>query len=514
MNSNKILKSALAACLSCVCLFGMCASADPATSFSEDFNSYKLHISYNGTGLNNIINSGKPVDGDYSNKTVYPNGEESIYEGNAANNLFVYDSKGNKVYGGIDGFVGYYKGDAGSYNKSNRRLTIRNDGKFAKNNVLGFETAKSSLDGFANFAKEDIDFSGVSIWETDAIIATPGSGTSDIFSTFTFSITKNPINSGYEYEMEIPIVEFATKDQAKDGKGEIRIFGKKVLDTKVISMYYDSKMYNVKYVLDNSGDIPMHWVVITYDGKVVASTVPAPFENYEEFFTEDAVYGILYTGRNAPEKLEPRYLIDNINFYKGTAPTVANYDDVTSAKYPTKDAQIKIKLDTVITDDISSSVTLTDAKGKAVTDGVSVVQEDKSIIVTASKLAPQEIYTVSLKNIPCDGGMYISKDIKIKTIESVSIVDAQRFGTAADIKLFNNTAEDKTFIVVLTISSGKKNVAGGIYYKAVKVLSGKTGEAVIEDISLDGIDQNDVTYNAFVIDDLTNLRSVADKCEF
>ena len=514
MKLNKLLISALAVGLSSAFLTGLSVAAEPAVSFSEDFNRFKLHISYDGTSQNSTINSGKPVDGDYSNTAVYPTGEESIYEGNAANNLFVYDSKANKVYGGIDGFVGYYKGDSGNYNKSNRRLTIRNDGKFADNNVLGFETAKSSVDGFANFAKEDIDFSGISVWETDAVIATPGSGTSDEFSTFTFSITKNPINSGYEYEMEIPVVQFATRDQANGGMGEIRVFGKKVLDTKVISMYSDTRMYTIKYVLDNSGHIPMNWVVITYDGSVVASTEPAPVEGYEEFFSDDAVYGILYSGRNAVGQLQPRYLIDNINFYKGTAAKVVNMEEIISARYPLSNTDIRIELDSSITDDVSSLVTLTDSKGEPVTDGISVTQEEKAIVISAHSLEAQEIYTVVLKNIPYGDGMYMNGNIIIKTTDKVTIVNGARNGNTADLKIRNNTDDDMTYIVVLTILKDKQNVAGGIYYKVVDVTGGQDADVTIENISLTGTSQNDVTYCAFVIDDMSNMRSVADKYEF
>lgn len=510
MKLNRFGKSvALICAISCISLPCM---AEGAAEFSEDFNRFKLHISYNGPAQNNIINSGKPSDGDYSDAEVYPDGEESIYEGNAANNLYVFDSKGNKIYGGIDGWTGHYHGAGGDYNRSNRRLTVRNDGKFASNNVLSFEPAKSSDGAYSSFAKEDIDLSGVSVWETDVAIATPGSGTADDYSVFTLSITKNPISSGYEYESTIPLVQFATKNQAANAAGEIRIFDSKVYDIKVISMYSSSKMYRVKYVLDNSGNLPMHWVVIKDGDTVVASTEPAPVQNYEEFFSEDAVYGILYRADIVYNKISPRYLIDNISFSKAEGVSITNIEEIESEKYPVVNPQITLEFDNEVYDVSDDMITVRDSVGEIVP--ATVESRGNNLIITPDTLKPQEHYTAELKNIPYGDKMYTSKTVRFHTLTSISTENAVREGNSVKVTLKNNCSSPASCVILLTAMKDKVNAASGIYYKRVSVPAMQSAEATIENIILEGTNPEDVKFNVFVIDSLTGMHGMSAKYEF
>ena len=499
-----------------ICVFSMasfvCCAEELATSFSEDFNRLKLYISYNGTTQNSIINSGKPVDGDYSNTTVYPNGANSIYEGNIANNLFVYDAKGNKIYGGIEGWIGHYFGVSGDYNKSNRRLTVRNDGKFADNNVLAFEPAKGGEGSFSSFAKEKIDFSGISVWESDINIATPGAGSADKDATFTLSITKNPLEDVGEYEQTIPLVQFATKDSAANSVAEIRAFGEKLKEIKVISMYSSSKLYTVKYVLDNTGEVPMHWVVLKEGVTEVAATEPRPVENYEEFFTEDATYGILYKADCVFEKLAPRFLLDNIKFYKDTPIKITNTAEFESEKYELSNAEIKVQFDGNIKTTAGGTITLTDVSGNNAE--VQITKNTNSLTVKATSLKPQEVYKLKIKNLPYGDGLYFSDEIQIKTITSAKVTSAERKTNAVEFTLNNNCAEDKTYIVLLKAMDGKRNVASGIYYKKVVVPAEKSIPVTIENIDLGDVQEENVKYNIFVIDSLAGLHSFAEKYEF
>jgi hypothetical protein len=511
MRNNIFFKIVLMVCvLSMVSL--ICCAEEPTTSFSENFNRFKLYISYNGTTQNSIINSGKPVDGDYSNTTVYPNGAESIYEGNMANNLYVYDAKGNKIYGGIEGWIGHYFGVSGDYNKSNRRLTLRNDGKFADNNVLAFEPAKGSDGSYSTFARENIDLCGISVWESDVNIATPGSGTADNDATFTLSITKNPLDSGKEYEQIIPLAQLATKDCAKDAPGEIRFFGEKVKDIKVISMYSTSKLYTIKYVLDNTGEVPMHWIVLKEGVTEVATTEPIPVENYEEFFTEDATYGILYKAESVYEKLAPRFLLDNINFYKANPIKITNKAEIESKTYELKNTEINIQFDGNIKTAEGGIITLTDVSGKTI--DVQVTKNTNSLTVNTASLNPQEVYTLKINNLPYGDGLYFSDELKIKTMTSATVTSAERKTNAVEFVLNNNCAEDKSYIVILKAMDGKLNVASGIYYKKVIVPGGDSIPVTIENIVLGDVKEENVKYNIFVIDSLIGLHSFAEKYEF
>jgi len=509
MKFSCICKSALLVFVLSFLAIGCYADGTLSTEFSENFDDIKLHVSYDSK---NMINSGKPLDDDYSNTTVYPDGENSIYEGNVANNLFVYDAKGNKIYGGIEGWIGHYNGASGDYNKSNRRLSVRNDGKFADNNVLAFEPAKGSDGSFSAFARENVDLSGISVWESDVMIATPGSGTADAYSTFTLSITKNPINSGYEYESSIPFVQFATKNQAANADAEIRIFGNKVLDIKVISMYSSTKMYRVKYILDNSGSVPMHKVVIKDGENVVAETQPAVVENYEEFFSEDASYGILYYATNVYNQISPRYLVDDISFKKLEPISILNEEEVVAEKYPLANAQISIEFDSEIPNDVNGLVTLKDALGNVVP--VTTVSENKVLTIKAALLNPQEFFTLEIKNIPHGDGMYFTKSFVIQSKDSVEVEDAVRNGDKVKVTLKNNCPEEKSYIVLLTAIKDKVNAAAGIYYKKVTIPAGQSVDTDIENITLKELSFNDVKFNVFVIDSLTYMHSMSDKFEF
>ena len=515
MRLNKFFKSVALMCVVCLSSGVVYANDAAVTEFSENFNSFKItHINYNGDSLNSIINNGTPVDGDYSNTTVYPNGEESVYEGNAANNLYVFDANGKKVYGGIDGWVGFYKGSGGEYNKSNRRLTIRNDGKFSANNVLGFEVSKSSAGAYSVFARENVDFSGVSVWESDVSIATPGTGTADDYAVFELSITKNPrlSENDYEYDASVPLVQFATKDQGANGAAEIWIFKEKVADIKVTSMYSSTKMYTVKYVLDNSREVPMHWITIKDGSTVIGSSAPKVIGGYEQFFEDGATHGIMYHAKGVPDKIAPRYLLDNIKFGKAIAANITNTEEIANTKYPLLNAEIDIEIDSNITGSVDGCVTLTGEQGENVT--VQVTKSGNVLKVKANELQPQSTYTVNLKNVGYGDGMYFNKTLEIKTEGRAMITEATKGTNSAQLKVKNNCSEDKTFVVLLTANKDNLTVSGGVYYKVVTIGGGQTATVDISDITLDGLQLSNVKLNAYVIDSFGLMRSVADKYEF
>ena len=76
------------------CFATSAAMAETAESqFSEDFEKYQIldndndgkYYTNNGAGGNDVINCGKPADGNYSDLNVYPYGTASVDEGNADN---------------------------------------------------------------------------------------------------------------------------------------------------------------------------------------------------------------------------------------------------------------------------------------------------------------------------------------------------------------------------------------------------------------------------------------------
>lgn len=203
--------------------FSVC-SADEQTSvksFFEDFDSYSTTMFYNttdGTSTGTVVSftdesdnqikaaqliNAKPADNDYTaafeGNAVYPNGTASVYEGNAANNLFVYDAKGNKVYGGLEGFYGYItEFNSSEYNLWNRRLTVIDDNskdntstnKKYNNKIL--QLCPKFVGAESMFGKNNIDLSGyssLSVKFASSAVDSCGSGIVRIASNRTGAAT-------------------------------------------------------------------------------------------------------------------------------------------------------------------------------------------------------------------------------------------------------------------------------------------------------------------------------------
>ena len=156
-----------------VVIFADSSEIKAEKSFLEDFEKYNLiddndksRYTNNAANVSDIIRCGKPKDNDYSNTEVYPFGEASVYEGNAANNeeMFVYDAKGNKIFGGLEGWYGYYNGGGQQYNLWNRRLSVYNkhsEGETNQSQYLNINISDSTTTT-ASFSRNNVAIDGYS----------------------------------------------------------------------------------------------------------------------------------------------------------------------------------------------------------------------------------------------------------------------------------------------------------------------------------------------------------------
>lgn len=490
--------------------------ADGVTEFSENFDSFTLTEIYDDpakpTG-SKIINA-HPKDGNYEGKlgdiVVYPNGEESAYEGNMANNLFVYDYQKNKIYGGMEGWTGHYEGSSGEYNPHNRRLTVRTLSKIT-NPALFFEPSKTTTSGVSSFAKDDIDFSGLSVLEFD--VASTGTTTTskacDDYAIFSLNLTKNVVTSAVEYEKIITPVEFITKSDATSAKGRIKIFGEEKADFNFTSVYSSVKWYHIKYVVDNSDDEAYHYVTVSLGDDIVAQSKPTKIEG---FFDDTSSYGIMYSANAVAEKIAPRWSLDNISFKKATAMKVVNEETVISTKYPLVAPEINVEFDMDLSNDVTGVVTVFDNKGEKVE--ALATPNGKTLTIKPVSLLPLSTYRIEIKNLPYSNGMYFNKSLSIKTQGTMIVTDGEKSADSVTVNLKNNLPTINNAIVIMTVTKDNMNVSGGIYYEKISVEASGPKTVVFENIELkDNISLSDAKVNIFIIDDITYIRAVSDGYE-
>ena len=256
------------------------------------------------------------------------------------------------------------------------------------------------------------------------------------------------------------------------------------------------------------------YTMFAKDGStVIGSSAPKVIEGYEQFFEDGATHGIMYHAKGVPDKIAPRYLLDNIKFGKAIAANITNTEEIANTKYPLSNAEINIEIDSNITGSVDDCVTLTDEKGEVVS--VQVTKSGNVLKVKANELQPQSTYTVNLKNIGYGDGMYFNKTLEIKTEGRAKITEVTKSPNSAQIKVKNNCSDEKTFVVLLTANKDNLTVSGGVYYKAVTIGGGQTATVDISNITLgEGLQLSNVKLNAYVVDSFGLMRSVADKYEF
>ncbi len=306
-------------------------STDIQTSFFEDFEKYQTAEKLSDDGT--MIINGRPADGDYSDTTVYPNGTASVYEGNAMNNIAVKDANGNSVYGGLDGWYGFYGGARGNYYPGNRRLTVGAysgtlDAAAAVNcsKSLRFEPSKSD-DSVSSFNRVNVDLAGYSFLSAQVNL----SSETDDFGTAAISLTTNPKaapnGDGTESacDSEYRIIEFSG---SAEGTIDVIFDGQRL--GSIDKSYFQSVLneaavwYTVQLRMINSGGTGFAKLdfVRDNDDKLIFST---DWQSTDFCYGASAEYGIRFCAHSKKDAAQPRVLLDNIVFSKEK--TLQNFED-------------------------------------------------------------------------------------------------------------------------------------------------------------------------------------------
>lgn len=295
-------------------------STDIQTGFFEDFEKYQTVEKV----ADSMIVNGRPIDGDYSDTDVYPDGTASVYEGNAMNNIAVKDAKGNSVYGGLDGWYGFHGGAKGNYYPGNRRLTVGTysgalDAAAAVNcsKSLRLEPSKAE-DSVSSFNRNNVDLGGYSFLSSRVSL----SADTDDFGTAAISVTTNPIaapnDGGTEAacDSEYRLIEFSgnaagTIDVVFDGEKMGNIDKSCFIGNGGAAAVW----HTVQLRMMNSGGAS--YVKLDFvrdnDNKSVFST---GWQNANFSYDEAANYGIRFCAHSKKDTAQPRMLVDDIVFSK------------------------------------------------------------------------------------------------------------------------------------------------------------------------------------------------------
>ena len=293
------------------------AETNKIRSFFEDFESYNIEEIYSDNG---IITNGKPKDGLYTDTGIYPNGTASVYEGNAADNLFVYDYAGNKIYGGLPGWYGYYDGKNDGYNKYNRRVSVTKTANTNSNDInptqfLKLEPHKNT-NSIAMLNKNNLDFSGYSMFSTRFSISSDNT-----INKIGIALTKNPEGVGTDDIYDIVTFTDTTLDDGTT-KG-ISINVNDVSQGKIAYSSYNKSdlkkdWYTLEYRLYQESGEAKHSIYIINDntGEVIVKTAWQAVDTAYGFWNDEAVYGIRFYAQSFINVSQPRVIWDDIRFTK------------------------------------------------------------------------------------------------------------------------------------------------------------------------------------------------------
>ena len=115
--------------------------------------------------------------------------------------------------------------------------------------------------------------------------------------------------------------------------------------------------------------------------------------------------------------------------------------------------------------------------------------------------------------MPAEGSAYTgSIDIYTSDYASISAAKKPSEGSnTAEISIKNNTAEERSYVVLLTVYSDGKMLPG-VYYTGVTVPGAGSVKAEIKDIKLPV--GGTVSYKTYLIDSFRRLGCVSDYIEF
>lgn len=510
---KKNIKSLIIVAMALASLGNINAVAD-TDNFSTNFEEYyigevmKDYLLEDGK-THTLLTNGKPLDDNYSDTNTYPGGK--YYQGNAANNIYVRDYQGQKIYGGLDGWVGYYSLPSSAYveyNASNRRNSVvKMNTSHYSSQLLRLEPSRMDGDAYATFGRENINLDGISVWESDVSVSA-GTDQENPFETGLY-LTRNPVMSGNTYEKSINIVSLSGTSLKEGQDLKISFMGTEVYTHKVGSFYGDPKFITIKYVLDRSGEDARHWIELKKGTELVAYTEPTTLN--DDFFADNAIYGILYrTDSNKANNIQPRMLVDNISFYKKEKPVIENKEQLSVERLSFTGDSIVISVSGEVEDAGLEKINIKDQSGQEVAFVAEAM--GNSVKITIPQLSPQSVYGINIDKMPIDKFFELSDTLYIRTNSYIEILSgvctvSEGKGTAT-IKVGNNTDQEKTVYVIVTVNNKDNAVLSGVHYKKAVIGANSDTDIIVNDIA---IPEEEYTLGVYTLNSFTGLCAMSDK---
>ncbi len=289
-------------------------NTDPESWFMEDFESYGITEIYDS---NDILKNARPVDGDYSDTSAYPNGTASAYEGNAANNIAVKDCDGNDVYGGLPGWYGYLSGSDTQHNRYNRRLSVTklqnfhnaeiNNTKFLK---IEPRVNENIQNGEAFFCRNNIDLEAYSFFTARVSI-------SQIHQA-GFGIIENLNEDTGEYDAFYNVIDFS---KSENGSVNVYFDGEKKAEIALSSFKNGQALdwYTFEYRIFRNALSSRHMLLMVNDrtNDVIVNVGWTAMNSNSEFSWEyESKYGMGFYVNAEYTMPQTRMLVDDIKFTK------------------------------------------------------------------------------------------------------------------------------------------------------------------------------------------------------
>lgn len=423
------------------------------TSYKEDFESYNYNAVYNSEDMTvsydgktaNIVSSQKYIVNCAGG--IYESDE--AYTANAAENIYAYaktgDGEGTLVFGGLNNeWHGRYshppntldcKGGAnGELNQYNRRLAVVS---LQGNKVLGMNPAQNDyVSTYCIYANDNEKFYEHTKWSTDVYITNiSASGYLNIY------LSKGALNAPkpFEYlggtadgrDLLFDILRFSEQN-------EIYFLG------EAKAQYEPKKWYHIEVNLDSYSDNTVCNVRI--EDKQTGGVLFESEKTELNFVVNNDKCGIGYNAYTAAKSAATEVYIDNVEiepleFYA----VIASTRDVSiNAKGNTA-----IRFNSEYVDDSISKDTIKVYLNEVEVEGVSLsLLSQNRVRITLPKLEAAQEYTIVVKNVLGQNGIYADCRIPFRTVSLVTTSNASLNGEDLSVKLTNNSLDDIEVTVV------------------------------------------------------------------
>lgn len=465
-----------------------------------------------GAGLDGKVFDGTEMHtGDYilpedgiKNFTDYYNGLKNMYVWQE------YTENGEKnykkVYGGTGTFAGVYTYAecGGALHDGSAYITAFTNQAITENK--GGPYIIAAADGYVSYGYYDVDLKGYNKLTM-------------LFSSYS-ELPQLKLQLVQDKADDSDICEKSFDLAAIEPSGYAKLFDSTETETPIINNGFynsESSYYIITYILDGRTQNIKHSLTLSKysDGAVIGEIPMTELSGIDFDVTRPMGFRLEATDKTENSTVA-KIALDEFKLEKVPAPLalVTTQESLKNEKISAAGGKVIFSFDNTIDKDALSenSIYAKDADGNTVP--VTFKAAGKRIQATFGELKVNSKYTVYFNEImPAEGSAYTgSIDIYTSDYASISAAKKPSEGSnTAEISIKNNTAEERSYVVLLTVYSDGKMLPG-VYYTGVTVPGAGSVKAEIKDIKLPV--GGTVSYKTYLIDSFRRLGCVSDYIEF